>query len=98
MKNIKSVSLLALLAVNGSALASIESDKVLIDICQEQKKSQYSVVRIDSNVDSDEIIRNLNNGLLSENEIQTICKFLEEHESSIDNNDRTIDKTNGFTR
>jgi hypothetical protein len=98
MKKVQSVSLLALLAVSGSTLATSKTDNSLIEICTQIEIEEISPKAFSTNaINSEVVIREIEAGRISKVDVEKICRFLKENEQSINNDNSTIDKGTGWS-
>lgn len=95
MKRIKSVSLLALLTINGSALANLQEPN-LPDLCSEIEQSGPNN-RIEE-YSKEELIQLLEKENPSTEETKLICSYLKLIENKIDDEDLTLKSNDGWTR
>jgi hypothetical protein len=91
---VKSISLLALLAVNGSAYGSFKADEILQSICQIDEGLSNSV--IPNYISSSQILSEIEDGKISDEEIENICSFLKKQQEKINTDKPNIKKNGGW--
>lgn len=91
---VKSISLLALLAVNGNAYGSFKTDEMLQSICQIDEGHQSSV--IPNYISSAEILSGIEEGKINSEDIENICRFLKKQKENINTDEPNIKKNGGW--